>query len=93
MQTTHELASSKLSQIYLCSAATHAGKKKETNNETELGHLVKVLRAVISGRAKKTPQDTTSLSILAFPGWEQVTSSDIFLGIAKREETRQHSQM
>lgn len=64
MQTIPELASSKPAQIRLCSAATHAGKIKEPNDETNLRHLAKALRPMVSGKEKKTPQDTTSLCTL-----------------------------
>lgn len=44
MQTIPQLASSKLARIHLCSAATHAGKTKDPNNETKLGHVAKAPR-------------------------------------------------
>lgn len=69
MQTTPELATSKLAQIYLCSAETHAGKIKEPKAERNLSHPAEALRPVVSGSKRKyTPQDTTSLSTSAFPG-------------------------
>lgn len=71
MQTIPELATSKLAQIHLCSAETHAGKIKEPKAERNLSHLAEALRPVVSGREKKdTPQDTTFLSTSAFPGQE-----------------------
>lgn len=71
MQTTPELATSKLSQIFLCSAETHAGRISEPKAERNLSHLAEVLRPVVSGREKNdTPQETTSLSTSAFPGQE-----------------------
>lgn len=73
MQTTPELATSKLTHIYLCSAETYAGKIKEPKAERNLSHLAELLRSVVSGREKKdTPQDTTSLSTSAFPGQESL---------------------
>lgn len=71
MQTTPELATSKLTQIHLCSDETHAGKVKEPQAERNLSHLAEALRPVVSGKERKdTPQDTTSLSTSAFPGQE-----------------------
>lgn len=84
MQTTPELATSKLTQIYLCSAETHAGKIKGPKAERTLSHLAETLRPVVSGKEKKhTPQDTTS----AFPGQSRSLPQMYFQALPQREET------
>lgn len=88
MQAIPELASSKLAEIPLCSAATHAGKIKVPSNETKLGHLVKAPRHWFQEKKRKSHKMLLPFPPSLFQDESRSFPQMCFCALAQREENQ-----